>query len=58
MVDTLYKEGMQSLMVEGGLQKPIKAFLEAQLWDEIHLEMAPLMVGGGTKAPELPHNAF
>lgn len=56
MVDTLYKEGMQSLMVEGGLQTH-KAFLEAQLWDEIHLETAPLMVGGGTKAPELPHNA-
>lgn len=53
----LYDEQKQSLIVEGGA-KVHKAFMERDLWDEIHMEVTPFMAHDGkTKAPLLPANA-
>lgn len=46
-------ENLQSLMVEGG-RSTLQSFIDAGLWDEIRVETAPLLVGGGTKVPRLP----
>ena len=53
LLASLHQKGVQSLMVEGGLRTH-RSFLDAQLWDEIHLETAAFTVGRGTPAPQLP----
>lgn len=53
IMDWLYKERCQSLIVEGGLAT-LQSFLDAGLWDEIRVETAPMTVTDGTRAPELP----
>lgn len=53
LMDSLYKQGIQSLVVEGGA-KTHHSFLEAGLWDEIRRETAPTSVGDGTIAPTVP----
>ena len=55
LVDRLYSEGVQSLIVEGGA-KTHSSFITAGLWDEIRVETAPFAVGHGTRAPQLPDN--
>lgn len=52
IVEWLYKQGVQSLMVEGGA-KTLQGFIDAGLWDEIRVETVPMVVSGGTKAPHL-----
>lgn len=52
IVEWLYKQGVQSLMVEGGA-KTLQGFIDAGLWDEIRVETVPVVVNGGTKAPHL-----
>lgn len=51
----LYQEQKQSLIVEGGAQT-LSAFLERDLWDEIRVETAPMVVGEGVRAPRLPQD--
>ena len=51
----LYAEKKQSLIVEGGA-KTLQSFLDAGLWDEIHIESAPFTVNEGVEAPKLPEN--
>jgi diaminohydroxyphosphoribosylaminopyrimidine deaminase/5-amino-6-(5-phosphoribosylamino)uracil reductase len=53
VIDDLYQQGIQSLIVEGG-RKTHESFLEAGLWDEIRVESAFFVVGDGTPAPQLP----
>ena len=53
LMDDLYQDGIQSLIVEGGRQTHV-SFIEAGLWDEIHVETAPITVNDGTPAPQLP----
>ena len=53
VIDDLYQQGIQSLIVEGG-RKTHESFLEAGLWDEIRVESASFVVGDGTPAPQLP----
>ena len=53
LLASLYAQGIQSLIVEGGA-KTHQSFLEADLWDEIRVETAPLTVTDGTRAPQLP----
>ena len=53
LMDDLYQHGIQSLIVEGGLQTH-NSFIQAGLWDEIRVETAPFVVGDGTRAPQLP----
>lgn len=53
-IDDLYQQGIQSLIVEGGL-KTHESFLAAGLYDEIHVETNHcLTVADGTHAPQLP----
>ena len=56
--DDLYKLGIQSLIVEGGKQT-LDSFIEAGMYDEMHIEVSPLEIGKGTRAPEIsfPPNA-
>ena len=53
VLDRLYQEQKQSLIVEGGAQT-LSAFLECDLWDEIRVETAPTVAGEGVRAPRLP----
>lgn len=52
IAEWLYKQGVQSLMVEGGA-KTLQGFIDAGLWDEIRVETVPVVVSGGTKALHL-----
>ena len=56
LMDELYQQNIQSLIVEGG-RKTLTSFIEAQLWDEIRVETAPLVVSDGTPSPVLPPEA-
>jgi len=51
----LHSEGKQSLIVEGGA-KTLQSFLDADAWDELRVEIAPIVFSQGTKAPTLPSN--
>lgn len=54
LIDDLYHQGIQSLIVEGGL-KTHESFLAAGLYDEIHVETNQCQtVADGTRAPQLP----
>ena len=55
LMNELYTEGVQSLLVEGGATTH-QSFLNAGLWDEIRVETAPVVVTNGTKAAPLPKN--
>ena len=49
----LLMESVTSLLVEGGAET-LRAFLEADLWDEIYVEQVPdVTLGEGVKAPSL-----
>ena len=54
--ELLGKEGITSLMVEGGAET-LQSFIRAGLWDEIRVETAPILLGGGVSAPALPPSA-
>ena len=49
----LYARRIQSILVEGG-STLIQSFIHAQVWDEVHIEIAPITLGDGVKAPVLP----
>lgn len=53
LMDDLYQHGIQSLIVEGGRQTH-ESFINANIWDEIRVETAPVTVASGTPAPRLP----
>jgi diaminohydroxyphosphoribosylaminopyrimidine deaminase/5-amino-6-(5-phosphoribosylamino)uracil reductase len=55
LIDDLYHQGVQSLIVEGGRQTH-ESFLAAGLWDEIRVETGAMTVTDGTRAPQLPSN--
>lgn len=55
ILDKLYAEKAQSLIVEGGA-KTLSSFIELGLWDEIRVETAPFTVEDGVMAPTLPKN--
>ena len=55
ILDELYRRGVQSLLVEGGAFTHA-TFIGSGMWDEIRVETAPVAVGGGTKAPQLPQD--
>jgi len=55
LMDDLYQHGIQSLIVEGGLQTH-ESFIAAGLWDEIRVETGAMTVTDGTRAPHLPAN--
>lgn len=53
LMTDLDEANVQSLLVEGG-SHTLRAFLEADLWDEIRVETAPFCLGQGVPAPFLP----
>ena len=57
LIADLYHQGIQSLIVEGGLQT-LQSFIDAALWDEIRVETAPVTVNDGTPAPHLPSDVM
>lgn len=48
----LYRRGVTSVMVEGGLQV-LQSLIKAGLWDEARIETSPRRVGQGVAAPDL-----
>jgi len=52
ILNDLYKRGIQSLIVEGGAQL-IQHFMDAGLWDEARIEIAPLVLGSGVPIPQM-----
>lgn len=55
LLDDLYQRNLQSLMVEGGATT-LQSFINANLWDEIRIETAPITVAQGTPAPRVPQD--
>lgn len=55
LLSDLHEKGIQSLIVEGG-RTTLQSFIDGDLWDEIRVETAPIVVDGGTSAPRLPKN--
>lgn len=53
----LYEARSQSLIVEGGA-RTLQSFIERDLWDELRVEMAPMTIGEGTRAPRIPTGAI
>lgn len=53
LMEDLYLQGIQSLIVEGGRQTH-EAFIHADLYDEIRVETSTMVVTDGTTAPVLP----
>lgn len=49
---TLYERGIQSLLVEGG-SALLQSFIDAGLWDEAFVEVSPMRLASGVKAPEM-----
>lgn len=56
VMDELYRQHKQSLVVEGGAQT-LQAFIDRNLWDELRVETAPFSVSGGVPAPDVPQTA-
>lgn len=52
-VEDLRREGITSLMVEGGATL-LKSFIKEGLYDEIRVETSAIILGKGIKAPQLP----
>jgi diaminohydroxyphosphoribosylaminopyrimidine deaminase/5-amino-6-(5-phosphoribosylamino)uracil reductase len=48
----LHKKRIQSLIVEGG-SKLLQSFLAEDLWDETRIEITPVLLGEGVRAPIL-----
>jgi len=53
IIDVLYQEKLQSLMVEGG-SALLQSFIDAGCWDEAYIERSPALLSEGVKAPSLP----
>lgn len=53
LVNNLAKEGVTSLMVEGG-PTFLRSFIKEGLYDEIRVEISPKLLGKGLKAPIIP----
>ena len=52
ITDYLYEHKVQRLLVEGGAHT-LQAFIDAGLWDEATVEIAPVVLGGGVEVPIL-----
>lgn len=52
ILQSLYLEGIYSLMVEGGARL-LSSFIEKNMWDEAYVEKSATMLHSGTKAPEI-----
>ena len=55
MLDFLYRQGVVSVIVEGGRQL-LQSFIDMGAWDESLVEVSPQRVGTGVNAPILTNN--
>lgn len=56
--DMLAAHGIHSVLIEGGAEV-LRSFLEAKLYDEVHIEVNPhLVAGSGIKAPDSPEGTI
>lgn len=53
-MEGLYRRGLHSLLVEGG-RNTLQRFIDAKLWDEMHVEISPVALGGGIPSPVIHH---
>ena len=53
IMDVLYQEKLQSLMVEGGSML-LQSFIDSNLWDEAFIEHSNVQLTDGVQAPTLP----
>ncbi len=53
MLVALHRQGIQSLLVEGGSQT-LQSFIDRGLWDEAHEELSKLSLGSGVPVPRMP----
>lgn len=53
LLDSLRREGIQSLLVEGGAAT-LQTFIERDLWDEAWEEQCATVLGDGVEAPQMP----
>ena len=51
----LHERNIQSLLVEGG-SRLLQSFIDAKLWDEVHVERVSLRLEDGVPAPTMPPN--
>ena len=56
-VNNLAKEGVIGIMVEGGA-KLLKSFIHEKLYDEIRVEISPVKLYKGLKAPSIPNDVI
>ncbi len=54
LMQELHSRGIQSLLVEGG-RNVLQQFIDQQIWDEMYIEKGDLIIGKGTKAPQIPN---
>lgn len=52
MMENLYSKGITSVLVEGGA-KLLQSFIDQGLWDRARVEVSPLKLNNGVKAPAL-----
>lgn len=57
MMDYLYTENIQSVLVEGGLQT-LQSFIDAGLWDEARVFVAPINFGKGIRSAQLKEHSL
>ena len=56
ILDKLYKDGVQTVLVEGGAQL-LQSFMNSGLWDECYVEKGSTIINGSVKAPVLSTDA-
>ena len=54
LLEELYRRGLQSLLVEGGSHL-LQSFIDEGWWDEAWAEQAPVPLGDGVAAPQMPN---
>lgn len=53
MLVSLHRQGIQSLLVEGG-QQTLQSFIDRGLWDEAWEELSSVQLGSGVPVPRMP----
>jgi diaminohydroxyphosphoribosylaminopyrimidine deaminase / 5-amino-6-(5-phosphoribosylamino)uracil reductase len=49
----IFKRNIHSVLVEGGATL-LHSFIQQDKWDEVNVEVAPIQIGSGIKAPNFP----
>lgn len=53
MLGELFRQGVQSLLVEGG-QQTLQSFIDQGLWEEAYVEFSTTELGSGVPEPRMP----